>query len=245
MFIALLFASSLAASQQTGSIAGCIVDAMRQPLPGVTVAATGESVRGTTETNTLGCYNLKGLAPGTYRLTVRLAGFGNVTRDKVAVTPAAPASVDLTMQVSPLCDCPLVTRTLAEHVAAAAAVLHVRITGPQGGQPEGAWYYQHAAAVLHTIKAASELPSTIALQQDQSNGMPLPYDVDVEMVALLEPSQGAYRIVNANPSVGNSGTMVFLVRDGRIVQAPAEFSRYVGMTLDSFMYELRTAAAAR
>jgi hypothetical protein len=43
MFVALLFASSLAALQQTGSIAGCIVDAMRQPLPGVAVAATGES----------------------------------------------------------------------------------------------------------------------------------------------------------------------------------------------------------
>src|SRR5436190_24101682 len=129
--------ASLPTLQQTGSIAGCIVDAMHKPLPGVTVVARGESVRGTIETNTLGCYNLKGLAPGAYRVTARLLGFTNVTRDNVRVSANAPASLDLTMSVSGKCDCPAVQRTLAERVQEADAVYHVRILGPMAGQPEG------------------------------------------------------------------------------------------------------------
>ena len=236
--VALLLAS-FPPLQPTASIAGCIVDAAHKPLPGVTVAATGESVRGTTESNTQGCYNLKGIPPGKYRVTARLTGFTNVTRDNVNVTVDAAASLDLAMLVSSPCDCVHVERTVAQRIAAADAVVHVRITGPQGGQPEGAPYYQHAALVLHTIKGPAELPKTIPVQQDQTSGNPPPWDADYEMVAFLEAAQGgAFRIAK----IDGSRTLAFTVRDGQITTAPTEFSKYVGTTLDSFLYELRTAS---
>ena len=224
--LSILLASTVSGFQATGAITGCIVDAMHKPLPGVTVIARGESVRGTTETNTAGCYNLKGLPPGAYRVTVRLQGFTNVTRDKVNVSADAPASLDLMMSVSPKCDCPAVQRTLAQRVQEAETVYHVRILGPMAGQPEGATSYEHKAVVLHVVKGAAEPRTTIPLAQDQSSGSPDPYDVDDEMVVF----QGRA-----------STTLVFAVRDGQIVSAPAEYSKYVGSTLDSFLYELRTS----
>jgi Carboxypeptidase regulatory-like domain len=231
MIISTLLLSAVTWLQPTGSITGCIVDSMHAPLPGVTVVARGESVRGTTETNTLGCYNLKGLTPGAYRVTVRLQGFTNVTRDNVTVAAGAPTSLDLTMSVSHDCDCVVVKRTLADHVHEADSVLHVRIAGPKAGQPPGAATYEHKAVVLHVIKGSADPMSTIGLAQDQTSGSPDPYDVDDEMVVFQAQS---------------STTLVFPVRDGRIVSAPTpEFSKYAGMTLDAFLYELRQAAANR
>ena len=222
--LSILLASTVSGFQATGSIAGCIVDPMHKALPGVTVVARGESVRGTTETNTLGCYNLKGLPAGAYRVTARLLGFTNVTHDKTNVSAGAAASLDLTMSVSPICDCPAVQRTLARRVQEADAVYHVRIIGPMAGQPEGATSYEHKAVVLHVVKGPAEPRSTIPLAQDQTSGSPDPYNVDDEMVVFQGKS---------------STTLVFPVRDGQIVSAPAEYSKYVGSTLDAFLYELR------
>jgi hypothetical protein len=42
------------------------------------------------------------------------------------------------------------------------------------------------------------------------------------------------------PTGSHDPSMVFLVQDGRIQRAPPEFSRYVGMPIDSFLEELRT-----
>jgi hypothetical protein len=245
----IVIAAALWIPQSTGSIAGCIVDSARQPLPGVTVIATGESLRHTTETTKAGCYELKGLAPGSYRVTTRLQGFTNVTRDNVAVAAGSGTPLDVTMNVSGMCDCVLVNLTLAEHVSAADAVLHLRITGPRAGQPPGATYYQHAATVLHAVKSAGSPESTIPLVQDQTSGAPDPYDRNQEMVAFLRSAQGlGFAIVNGNPAL-NSGkqqtAMVFLVRDGQIIDAPTKFSRYIGATLESFMYDLRPGVRAK
>lgn len=48
--------------------------------------------------------------------------------------------------------------------------------------------------------------------------------------------------MNSDPGLvtPEKSAMVFLVRGGQIVDAPTEFSKYVGSTLDSFMYELRS-----
>ena len=229
LVLAIALLAARATAQATGSIAGCIVDPVHRPMPGVTVVGRGVAVRGTTETNTKGCYNLKGLPPGPYRVTVRLLGFTNVTRDNVNVAADTPASLDLTMSASPICECVNVTKTVAEHVRDADAILHVRIAGPMAGQPPGATSYQHKAVVLHVIKGAAEPMSTIGLAQEQASGSPDPYDVDDEMVIFQR----------------ESAVMVFPVRDGRIAGTPAEFSKYTGTTLDSFLYELRQLASTR
>jgi hypothetical protein len=58
-----------------GSLAGCISDASGQRLPGVTILAQLPGVRRTTEADTTGCYELKDLGPGSYRVIARLRGF--------------------------------------------------------------------------------------------------------------------------------------------------------------------------
>lgn len=247
--ITIVLASALHLGAQTpaatGVIAGCIVDRTERRLPGVTVAATGEGRRHTTEADKSGCYELKGLTPGSYRVTARLPGFTNVTRDNVVVTPGPVTGLDLTMNVSSICECVLLTGTLADHFKRADAVLHVRITGPASGQPMPSEYYRHAAAVLHALKHLSggTPPATVSLLEHQANAAPGPYDVDQELVAFLRSVRAdEFAIVNGDRGLivnNQKHAMVFLVRDGQIVDAPTEFSRYIGATLDSFMYELR------
>jgi hypothetical protein len=43
----------------------------------------------------------------------------------------------------------------------------------------------------------------------------------------------------AVPTGSHTPSIAFFVQDGRIQQAPAEFSHYVGMSIDSFLAELR------
>jgi len=250
LVLAIVLLAAGATAQATGSIAGCIVDPMHQPLPGVTVVGRGVAVRGTTETNTKGCYNLKGLPPGPYRVTVRLPGFTNVTRDNVNVAADTPASLDVTMSVSPICECIQVGgSTLADLVKAADAVVHLRIAGPLGGQPPGSRNYQHAAAVLHALKGVPPDVRTIPLLQNQLSGAPLPYDVDDEMVAFLRSvGDNGYSIINDDPGLSVSGqkvVLLFQIRDGQVTATPKEFSKYTGTTLDSLLYELRAAVEAR
>ncbi len=235
-----------APGQATGSIAGCIMDATGRRLPGVTVVATGESARHTTEANTTGCYEIKAVTPGPYRVTARLVGFNNVTRDNVAVAGGSPTSLDLTMSISPICECVRVTGSLAQALKEADAVLHLRIAAPTGRGTSASIYYRHSATVLHAIKAASDSGTTVALLQNQRSGASLPYDADQELVAFLRSVPGkGYTIINGDPGlvIGNEKyALVFLVRDGQIVDAPTAFSRYIGTTVDSFMYELRAGA---
>jgi hypothetical protein len=67
----------------SGSIAGCTTDTVSQQLPGTTVLAKGGGVQRTARTDSSGCYELKDLPSGSYRVTASLAGFTNVTRNKV------------------------------------------------------------------------------------------------------------------------------------------------------------------
>lgn len=243
--LSLFLASTVSSLQATGSITGCIVDAMHKPLPGATLVATGESVRGTTEANTLGCYNLKGLPPGKYRVTARFPGSTNVTQDNVTVPARDGAPRDFTLKTSGRCECVIVRGSLADVMKQSDAVLHVRITGPLEGQREGSEYYQHAATVLHSIKFPGlAAPATVPLLQDQAAGSPVPYDVDQEMVVFLRSfEKRGFVIVNGaielNRDNKEKAALVFAVRDGQIVETPSDFSKYVGTTLDSFLYELR------
>jgi hypothetical protein len=234
---------ALGIPQATGTIAGCVVDSTHKPLPGVTVAATGAELRHTTEANTSGCYELKGVKPGSYRVTIRLRGFTNFNRDNVVVGPDSTTLLDATMTISPICECVLIAGTLADLVKQADAVLHVRLTGPAAAEPPGL-YYPHAATVLHAIKQSPNPTDAIVLLENQRSGAPLPYEVDQELVVFLRSVPGhGFTIVNGDPGLAAAGrkyALAFLVRDGQIADAPTEFSKYVGMTLDAFMYELRS-----
>src|SRR5262249_45594151 len=135
----------------TASIAGCILDTMQQPLPGATVVAKADGmqrIQRSTVTDGAGCYELKDLPLALYRVTARLLAFDNVTRDRLIVAPAHAARLDITMRLSPICECVAATGGLAEQWDHAAAVLHLRLADsePAPSIPQG--YYRHLATVI-------------------------------------------------------------------------------------------------
>ncbi len=93
-----------AAAQTTGTIAGSVHDATGFILPGVTVSATNEStglVRSAI-TGVEGRFVIPFLPPGSYQLTLELAGFKPHTRRGVKVTIAETLNLNLTMQLGEL-----------------------------------------------------------------------------------------------------------------------------------------------
>jgi iron complex outermembrane receptor protein len=80
--LAVVAAPALAAAAE---VSGSVVDPSGAVLPGATVAASGPSGTRTAYTRADGRFTIQRLAPGTYKLTVTLAGFASATREDVAV----------------------------------------------------------------------------------------------------------------------------------------------------------------
>src|SRR5215831_18798101 len=82
-----------------GSINGTVTDTTKAVLPGVTITLSGSSVMGapTTITDQNGGFRLPNLAPGDYKLTFQLTGFGTVTRDGIHVSLGFTATVNVDM----------------------------------------------------------------------------------------------------------------------------------------------------
>jgi hypothetical protein len=231
-------------SSAAGSIVGCVSDTTRQRVPGATVVAKGAGIQRITVADSAGCYEMKDLPPSSYRVTARLEGFDNVTRDRLVVAPSTATRLDFTMHISTICECIRFTGSMAEHWDRADAVLHVRLSDsePEPSTPQG--LYRHSATVVNALKQpAGFRPATTFVLQNQRGGTPVPYDVGQELVAFLGSSgSNTFLITNDEPGLGRTEdlAMAFLVRDGRIQRAPLEFSRYVGMSIDSLLDELRT-----
>jgi len=83
VLLAVLFAPSVRAQTTFAILTGTVTDPSGAVLPGVTVTATNtatETVR-TTVTDSVGEYQLLNLDAGTYRVTIKLAGFADQTRE--------------------------------------------------------------------------------------------------------------------------------------------------------------------
>ncbi len=91
-------------SATTGSINGKVTDATGGVLPGVSVTIASPSMQGTRNdvTNTQGDYRFPAIAPGEYRITYELAGFGTVVREGVRVGLGFTATVNTEMKVATL-----------------------------------------------------------------------------------------------------------------------------------------------
>ena len=63
-----VFVLTASATAQTGSIAGTVVDATSELLPGATVVLSGPSSETTTATGPRGTFRFDGLVPGVYRM---------------------------------------------------------------------------------------------------------------------------------------------------------------------------------
>jgi hypothetical protein len=110
-----LFASSALAQEARGTIQGRVTDASGAAVPGATVdilnLATG--VGTSTTTNAEGSYRVAFLNPGTYSVTVSLAGFSKFVSDKVEVHVADLLTVVATLKVGAVTDEVTVTATAA------------------------------------------------------------------------------------------------------------------------------------
>ncbi len=102
--IAALLAAPLSgwAQQTTGNLRGVVTDESGAVLPGVTVTLRGRGVPGapTSITNEQGVYRFPNLAPGTYDITVELAGFATSTQTGIPIALGGTADVPVQMKVS-------------------------------------------------------------------------------------------------------------------------------------------------
>jgi carboxypeptidase family protein len=253
VFIITLMTAVRVAAQTpaTAALAGCISDAAGSRVPGVTIVvkASGVAQRQTT-TDTTGCYDRRDLAPASYRVTASLAGFDNITRDRVVLADATATRLDFVMHISAICDCVRIIppRTLAEAWARADAVLHVRIAEPEPGSPIQSATYRHVATVLHALKRHAGEPAapTTVIVENQRNGAPAPYDVGQELVVFPSWDSAARVFYGIGPSCcDDPDEMTFVVQDGRIKHAPASFSSSVGAPVDVLLNELRAVSRSR
>src|SRR5712692_6722855 len=86
-------------SSTTGAINGTVTDSTKAVLPGVTVTLSGPTVMGTpsTVTDAGGAFRFASLAPGDYKLTFELSGFGTITRADIHVALGFTATVNTEM----------------------------------------------------------------------------------------------------------------------------------------------------
>src|SRR5438876_12457389 len=100
MLIAAITMAAPARAQSTGAVQGNVTDAQGAVVPGATVTvqnvATG--VERSLATDAAGEYLVPSLAPGRYRVDVRLSGFSDQTRDvDVDVAQTSVVNVRLTV----------------------------------------------------------------------------------------------------------------------------------------------------
>jgi Carboxypeptidase regulatory-like domain/TonB-dependent Receptor Plug Domain len=95
-----LLAPMLFAQASTGNIYGSVADASGAMLPGATVALTGASTGGrNAPSGTQGEFRFLNVDPGTYKLTVTMAGFATVSRE-VIVTTGQNVNLAFSMRVA-------------------------------------------------------------------------------------------------------------------------------------------------
>lgn len=109
---ALLLGAAVAQAQglAEGTIVGRVVDSTKAVLPGVTVTATNVATgfQRSSVTEADGVFRLVALPPAEYEVSAELAGFGTV-RNRVVVTVASEANIELSLAVASLTESVTVT----------------------------------------------------------------------------------------------------------------------------------------
>ena len=115
-FAALILAVPGAGAQLLqGTIDGNVMDSSQAAIAGALVTAKDQQTNFTRETTTneVGGYSLPGLPPGTYMITVSLAGFQSYTQTDIAVVPNTIRRVDVTLTVGTVTENVTVVATAA------------------------------------------------------------------------------------------------------------------------------------
>jgi hypothetical protein len=99
--IALFLAASTGAQETRGRITGRVTDTTKAPIPGASVTLT-DAARGTTASSTTGGEGLflfNFLLPGTYQVTVEVAGFKKHIQEKVQVQISETRDLPIVLEV--------------------------------------------------------------------------------------------------------------------------------------------------
>ena len=92
---------SISAQTGTGSIHGTVVDPSGAAVVNATVAAiTPDGQAKTTTTSRSGYYEIKGLVPGTYTLTVSTPGFADFVQDNLNLAAGQSQLLDVSLAIA-------------------------------------------------------------------------------------------------------------------------------------------------
>ena len=100
-----ILTASAASAQQTGTLSGTVRDAQGGVLPGASITVTGRALIGagrTAVSSESGLYQVSGLPPGEYMVSVELTGFTAVKRDAVQIQVNRTTRLDVELGVGAL-----------------------------------------------------------------------------------------------------------------------------------------------
>jgi Carboxypeptidase regulatory-like domain len=235
--LAVVLAAGLARAQ--GGITGCVTDRSGGALPGVEIVATGASGTRTIVTQVSGCFELKGLEPGTYAVSATLLGFSTGKREGVAVADGRTTdSVDFALCVGGRLEILWVTfRSLEEAWKKADVVAHLRITGSgrvSSDCPTDDFLL--SADVIEVLKTTPGEPvgSTLSFRQEDWANERTPYRVGQEMVVFLSAARDGLRRL--------AGPVYVWIFDGDTIVNSFGHRVEIGSTPPSFLARLRELA---
>jgi hypothetical protein len=102
IFVLFLLAATTVNSQSNyASLSGTVFDPQQKVLPGCTVQLTSDSTRASRQsvTNESGTFQITGLAPGNYALSVHAAGFATITQN-VTLEVGQSMTLDLSLKLA-------------------------------------------------------------------------------------------------------------------------------------------------
>lgn len=105
LFLLVFFLSAITANSQSNyaTLSGTIFDPQQKALPGCSVQLTSESTGASRSavTNDLGSFQITGLLPGDYKVTVQASGFATLTQ-KLTLEVGQSMTLDLNLRVASL-----------------------------------------------------------------------------------------------------------------------------------------------
>jgi hypothetical protein len=106
LIVALSAGSAHAQAGASTGLAGHVTDSSGAAVPGVTVTITnvGTGSERTVVTSTTGDWEVRFLAPGTYRVTFELASFKPLRREDITVSTAEMATVNVVLEIGGLAE---------------------------------------------------------------------------------------------------------------------------------------------